>query len=173
MSPELYAWLCGGIAAGVAIASWPAAVGAAPRRWPSLVGLGGVIGALLAVGVESGTLLRHVIQVAPAFVAVVLVVRHSSYGRAATLSILPFWLALMLTIWRYLFGMTRIIGGQFTAVEVMLTVVIATACVAGLIGGPRPTANLSAWRRAATATGFGALQVAALWLSLQPFASGR
>jgi hypothetical protein len=173
MSPELYAWLGSGIAVGVAIASWPAAVGVAPRRWPSLVGLGGVIAALLAVGVESGTVLRHVIQLAPAIVALVLVVSHSAYGRAATLPILPFWIALMLTIWRYLFGMTRIIGGHFTSVEVVLTVGIAAACVAGLIGGPRPTANLSAWRRAATAVAFGALQLAALWASMQPFASGR
>jgi len=173
MSPELYGWLIGAVAAGMAVAGWPVHGGGAPRSWPSLIGLGGLIGALLAVGVESGTLLRHAIQVAPATVALALVARHSSHGRAAALPILLFWTALMLTIWRYLFGMTRIIGGQFTAVEISLTVIIAMACVAGLAGGPRPTAALPAWRRAATAGVFGALQLAALWVSMQPFASGR
>src|SRR5690349_17562370 len=113
MNPELYAWLIGGIAVGVAFASWPVAADGPPRRWPSLAGLGGLIVALLLVGVESGTLVRHLVQLAPAMVALALVVRHSPFGRPAALPILPFWLALVLTIWRYLLGYTQIIGGQF------------------------------------------------------------
>lgn len=170
MNPELCAWLVGGIAVGVAVASWPAAADVPPRRWPTLAGLGGLIGALLAVGVESGTLVRHLVQLAPATLALALVLRHSPFGRAAALPILPFWLVLMLTIWRYLFGHTQIIGGRFTPVEIALTMAIAVACAVGLTGGARPTANLSSLHRAVAALAFGALQLTALWLSMQPFA---
>ena len=170
MNPELYAWLIGGIAVGVAIASGPVAADDAPRRWPTIAGLGGLIGALLLVGLASGTFVRHVVQLAPAMLALALVVLHSPFGRASALAILPFWLALMLTIWRYLFGYTRIIGGTFTGVEIALTVAVAVACVLGLTGGARPTANLPRPLRAATTIVFGALQLAALWVSLQPFA---
>jgi hypothetical protein len=173
MNPELYAWLIGGIVVGVATASWPVQSDAAPRPWPSLAGLGGLIVALLLVGAESGTMVRHLVQLTPAMLALALVLLHSPFGRAAALPILPFWLALMVTIWRYLLGFTRIIGGQFTTLEIVLTVAIALACVIGLAGGARPTASLSRAHRAVTATVFGALQLAALWASMQPFASGR
>jgi hypothetical protein len=168
MSPELYAWLLGAIGLGAAVAGWTASPDAAPRRWPSLLGLGGLIAALLAVGIVSGTVMRHVIQLSPVFVAVGLVAAGSSYGRAATLPILMFWGALMLTIWRFLLGWTRIIGGHFTAGEIALTVGVAAACVAGLAGGARPTANLPVQRRVAAALAFGLLQLAALWVSMRP-----
>src|SRR5438477_205650 len=67
----------------------------APRLWPGLVGLGGLIAALLAVGEVSGTLTRHVIQVAPAALALTLVASGSPYGRAAALPILTLWAGLM------------------------------------------------------------------------------
>ena len=170
MNPDLYAVLIAGIAAGtvVAGAGATAAPTSAPRLWPSVVGLGGLIAALLAVGWVSGTLIRHLIQVAPAALALILVAGRSSFGRAATLPILTFWAALMAVIWTFLLGLTRIIGGRFTAVEIGLTIAIAAACLAGLLGGARPTANLSRPRRIATALAFGLLQLAALWVSLQP-----
>lgn len=173
MNAGLFAWLIGAILVGVAIASGPVTADDAPRRWPSLAGLGGLIVALLLVGVESGTLVRHLVQVAPAMLALVVVRLHSPFGRAATLPIVSFWLTLMLTIWCYVLGYTRIIGGRFTTVEIALTVAVALACLIGLTGGARPAANLSRPRRAATAVLFGALQLAALWVSMQPFASGR
>ena len=98
MNPEIYAWLLGGIGVGTAVACGPVAATDAPRRWPSLVGLCGLIAALLAVGVESGTLVRHVVQIAPAMLALALVALHSPFGRASALAILPCWLALMVTI---------------------------------------------------------------------------
>jgi hypothetical protein len=173
MSPELCAWLIGGITVGVAIAGGPAAAGDAPRRWPSIAGLGGLIAALLLVGVVSGTVVRHLVQFAPAMMALALVARHSPFGRAAALPILPFWLALMLTIWRYLLGYTQSIGGHFTTAEIVLTMAIALVCAFGLAGGARPTANLPRLHRAVTAIVFGALQLGALWLSMQPFAFMR
>jgi hypothetical protein len=171
MNPDLYGVLIAGIVGGAAIAGSTAASISAPRQWPSVVGLGGLIVALLAVGVVSGTLIRHLIQVAPPALALILVAGGSSHGRSAALPILTFWAALMAVIWTFLLGLTRIIGGRFTAGEIGLTIAIAAVCLAGLAGGARPTANLSRPRRIATALAFGLLQLAALWVSLQPLAN--
>jgi hypothetical protein len=170
MNPALYACLLGAIVAGVAIAAWTSPRDTAPRMWPSVVGLGGLIAALLAVGIVSGTLVRHVIQVSPPGLALLLVAAGSPFARAAALPLLTFWAGLMGIIWLFLFGLARIIGGHFTIVEIVLTIVIATACMVGLFGGPRPTANLPRGRRITTAIVFGLLQLAALWISLQPLA---
>lgn len=170
MNPGLYACLVGAIVAGVAIAGWTSTRETAPRLWPSVVGLSGLIAALLAVGVVSGTLGRHVIQVSPPGLALLLVATGSPFARAAALPLLTFWAALMGIIWLFLLGLTGLIAGHFTVVEILLTVAIAVSSVAGLIGGPRPTANVSPARRVATAIAFGMLQLTALWVSLQPLA---
>jgi hypothetical protein len=173
MNPGLYACLVGALALGVVIAGWTPTRDAPPRLWPSAVGLGGVLAGLLAVGVVSGTLVRHMVQVTPAAVALALVIGGSPYGRAAALPIVTFWAGLMVTIWLFLLGLHELIGGRFTGVEIALTVAIGAACVVGVLGGARPTANLSPGRRITTAMAFGLLQLAALWASLQPFAIRR
>jgi hypothetical protein len=166
VSPWLYAWLIGAITIGAVVAGSAARAAATPRLWPSVAGLGGLIAALLLVGVVSGTLVRHVIQLAPAMVALTLVGVGSPSGRAAALPILLFWAVLMAIIWAFLLGLHRVIGGHFTTVEIILTVAIGVACAAGFVGGPRPTANLSATRRVAIAAAFGLCQLAAFWYSL-------
>jgi hypothetical protein len=171
MNPELYAWLLGGVALGTIVAGRPAAPpGAAPRSWPSVVGLVGLIVALLMVGLVSGTVVRHLLQLTPAFAALVLAATGSPHGRPAALPILTFWLTRLVVIWLFLLGVRPVIAGRFTVVEIALTIGIAAACLAGLVGGATPTAQVSRLRRAAIAGAFGLLQVAALWVSLQPFA---
>ncbi len=170
MNPSLYACLTGALALGVVIAAWAPTRDTAPHLWPSVVGLVGIIAGLLGVGVVSGTLTRHLVQVSPAAVALGLVVGGSPYGRAAALPMLTFWAGLMGTIWLFLLGLHQMIGGRFTAVEIALTIAIAAACLTGVVGGARPTANVPSGRRVAAATAFGLLQLAAFWASLQPFA---
>jgi hypothetical protein len=173
MNPGLYTCLMSALALGVAFAAWTSRRDTVPHLWPSVVGLGGVIAGLLAVGVVSGTMVRHLIQVTPASLALALVAGGSRYGRAAALPIVTFWGGLMATIWLFLLGLHQMIGGRFTGVEVALTVAIAAACLVGLRGGARPTANLSRARRVAAAAAFALLQLGAFWASLQPFAVGR
>lgn len=168
MNPGLYACLIAALAIGVVIAGRTPRRETAPHLWPSVLGLGGIIGGLLAVGVEGGTPVRHLVQITPPAVALVLVLAGSPYGRAAALPIVTFWAGLMVTIWLFLLGLHRLIGGHFTGVEIALTVAIAIACLIGLRDGARPTANLARARRVAAAIGFGLLQLAALWASLQP-----
>ena len=102
MNTSFFVVLIGAVAAGVIVAGRTPARPSAPRLWPGLVGLGGLIAALLAVGEVSGTLTRHVIQVAPAALALTLVASGSPYGRAAALPILTLWAGLMGTIWLFL-----------------------------------------------------------------------
>lgn len=173
MNPGLYGWLIGALVLGGVIAAWSPRRETAPHLWPSVVGLAGVIAGLLAVGLVSGTLWRHLIQVAPAIVALALVTAGSAYGRAAALPIMTFWAGLMTTIWLFLLGLHQMIAGHFTGVEVTLTLAIAAACAIGLRGGARPTANVAPARRLGVAIALGVLQLAALWASLQPFAQLR
>ena len=170
MTPRLYACLVSALALGVVIAAWTPRRVTAPHLWPSVLGLGGVIAGLLAVGLVSGTLVRHVIQVAPAALALAVVAGGSPYGRAAALPIVTFWAGLMVTIWLFLLGLHQMIGGRFTRVEIALTLAIAAACLAGLLGGAQPTANTSGAQRVAAALASALLQLAAFWASLQPFA---
>ena len=169
---SLYACLIAALALGAVVAGWTPTRETAPRLWPSVVGLGGVIAGLLAVGVVSGTLIRHVIQVSPAALALILVASGFRYGRAAALPILTVWAVVMGAIWLFLLGVASIVRGRFTPMEIVLTIVIAAACVIGLTGGARPTANLSRVRRVAAATASGLCQLAALWASMQPWANG-
>jgi len=55
MSPDLYLWLGGAVVAGVVVAASTPTRSTAPRLWPTVVGLGGVVAALLAVGILGDT----------------------------------------------------------------------------------------------------------------------
>jgi hypothetical protein len=74
----------------------------------------------------------------------------------------------MTCIWLFLLGIARVITGDFSPIEIAMTIVVAIAAMIGIV------AALHA-RRETTLLGglcffvlFGALQVAALWLSFQP-----
>jgi len=87
--------------------------------------------------------------------------------------VFAFWLLIMLLIWLYLLGWANLITGEFTPAEVILTVVIGLACVAGLAASVRETTRSAGWSGAVAFLMFGALQVGAMWLSLQPALANR
>ena len=93
--------------------------------------LAGVILSLLLVGIVSGTLARHVVQVIPALFALWLVLQRPAIGAYAAIPIFVFWALIMAIIWLYLLGLSDITEGSFSAVEVVLTVVIALFSVWG------------------------------------------
>jgi hypothetical protein len=139
------------------------------RRAHHAVGLAlvGVLLPLLLVGLASGTILRHLLQVLPVGLALVPVLRRRSWGPCAAVPLFLFWLLIMLTIWLWLLGLARITSGHFTPAEVVLTVIIAVSCIGGLVGAVRcrPTPRL--WAGIAVFLLFAALQIGAMWLSLQ------
>jgi len=89
--------------------------------------------ALLLVGVVSHLLLRHVVQVVPAALALLFALRGGRAARYAALPVFLCWLFLMTLIWLFLLGLTRVISGHFTTVETLLTVVIGAASLWGTI----------------------------------------
>lgn len=93
-----------------------------------------LIVALLLVGVVSHLLLRHVVQVVPAVLALIFVIRG---GRAAHYAALPVFLC-----WLFLLGLTRVISGHFTTTETLLTILIGAASLWGLIAVLRCRAPL-------------------------------
>ena len=129
--------------------------------------------ALLLVGLVSGTILRHAVQVLPVLLAAVVVVMQPAWSRFAAMPVFAFWLFIMLLIWLYLLGLANVITGTFPPVEIILTVVIGLACVAGLAASARKTTRSAGWSGAAAFLIFGALQVGAMWLSLQPVLASR
>jgi len=132
--------------------------------------LAGVIVSLLIVGLVSGTALRHIIQVVPAGLAAVAVIRQDAWARYAVLPIFGFWLLIMVLIWLFLFGVAKLFSGHFTPIEIVLTIIIGACSCGGIIaslrgrGGVKP----SGWILALSASLV--LQVLAMWVSFQrPF----
>jgi hypothetical protein len=133
----------------------------------------GVIFGLLLVGLVSGTPLRHFLQVLPVAFALILVSRRVSWASYSALPIFAFWLLLMTLIWLHLLGLVHLITGDFSKSEIILTIFIGVWCLFGLLlsvvslSPARLTTRLSAF------LGFATLQIAALWLSLQPYFARR
>jgi len=141
-----------------------------PRRVD--VSLASVALALIAVGVASGTLRTHLVQIVPLVLLLALLPRSRAVASAAAAGVLSWWLVTMGGIWLFLLGLSRFLTGTFSPIEILLTLVIGVACMAGLSARgnagslPRTTA-VSAIVLAA------ALQSLALWFSYQPSITGR
>ena len=140
----------------------------APRSRTLLaVSLAVLIAALLCVGVVSHTIVRHIVQAAPALIALVLVARRSPLATAASAPVCTFWLGVMLNIWLFILGIARIFSGTFSTVEIVLTIVIAAASAIGILAIVRSGTRLPAAARLSTAAAFGIAQFAAMVASFQ------
>ena len=116
-------------------------------------------------------MMRHVIQVLPLVVALVLMVRPS-LGVAAAAPLFAFWLLLMTAVWLLLLGVARIVNGTFTSTEIALTIVIAGGSLAGLASAWRCRSRAPFSVQAALAAAFAAFQYAAMIVSTFSFARG-
>jgi hypothetical protein len=132
-----------------------------------------VLAALLAVGVVSGTLVRHVIQVLPIAAACLAVRRFDGRASWAAVPIFAFWLAIMVLIWLFLLGIARVVTGTYSPAEIALTIVIGVASAIGLVQAVRAPTSSRVPLSALLFVAFGALQVVAMWCSLNgPWARG-
>jgi hypothetical protein len=137
------------------------------------VALAAVIASLLLVGVVSGTPLRHVVQVAPAAAVLILCLRRRPTARVGAMAVFAFWLFCMTLIWLYLLGIARVITGTFSGVEIALTLAIGLASITGLVAAIRAR-DTSTWRtRLAAFLAAAAVQIGAVWLSVQPMLERR
>jgi len=137
--------------------------------------LGCLIGlalALLLVGVVSGTVLRHVIQVVPIVVAAGVLVRRPAWGAYAALPIFLFWTFIAVMIWLFLLGLSRVANGHYTGIEVISTFLMAGFSALGAIRSIALGRPLFISGRVVTVAVFAVVQVAAMWVSfLRPIAN--
>ena len=124
--------------------------------------------ALLVVGVVSGTFLRHVVQILPVILAMVVLDRRPHLGAYTALPIFVFWALIMLLIWLFLLGISRIANGNYTVVEIICTLCIAAFSVFGIVKAITVGKVLRPLRKMLAFTTFAALQVAAMWASFLP-----
>ena len=137
--------------------------------------LGCLIGlalALLLVGIVSDTSLRHIVQTLPIFVAAGVVTLRPDWGAYAALPIFLFWIFIVVMIWLFLLGLSHVANGHYTAIEVASTVFMAGLSVSGVVRSVPLGRPLRPIGRVLAVISFGALQVAAMWVSfLKPIAN--
>jgi|SRR6185312_894520 len=92
-----------------------------------------IIAALvLGVGLATSLVLRHLVQTAPFWICVVLGFRHSRATYWAGLPLFLFWLILMVLIWTYLLGISRVVTGHFSPIEIVMTLVVGASSAIGM-----------------------------------------
>jgi hypothetical protein len=136
--------------------------------------LAGVAAALLLVGLESGTIVRHIIQIIPIPPAIAVAVRRPAWGALVAIPIFLFWSLIMILIWLFVLGISRVASGDYTAIELALTAVIALFSVVGIVASGRLVAAPTWSHRVVVLCVFalaGGVQFAAMWTAfLPPFA---
>jgi hypothetical protein len=135
--------------------------------------LTGVAISLLLVGVASGTFIRHIIQILPVVIALMMVLQRPSWGSYAAIAVFLFWFVIMSIIWLYLLNIAKIISGHFSTTEVVLTVLIGCFSFLGLIGSARLGTTTRFIERITAFILFARLQYGAMVLSFQRLFANR
>jgi hypothetical protein len=134
-----------------------------------LIGLGA---ALLLVGIVSGTLLRHIVQIIPTVLALVLVIRRPNVGAYAATPVFMFWICIVVLIWLFLLGLSGIASGHFTPIEIISTFFMAGFSLVGAIKSISLGKALGPRGRLLTFLLLAGVQVGAMWVSfLRPIAN--
>ena len=135
--------------------------------------LTGVAISLLLVGVVSGTFIRHLVQILPVVIALMMVLQRPSWGSYAAIAVFLFWFVIMSIIWLSLLHIAKIISGHFSPTEVVLTVLIGCFSLLGLIGSAGQGATTRLIERIAAFLLFAGLQYGAMVLSFQRLFADR
>ena len=118
--------------------------------------------ALYIVGLMSNGVLPHIVQTLPLWFPIVLGLRQREIAKWASLPCFIIWLLLMTLIWLFLLGWAKVISGHFTRIEIVLTLVVGAASLAGLLIGSRWRTSSNRRRALSTAAIFATLQLVAL-----------
>lgn len=133
-----------------------------------------VVALIFGVGMPDRLVLRHVVQTLPLWVPTVLGLRGSRTSSWTSLPLFIFWFALMVLIWLYLLGISHLIDGHFTALEIAMTIVVGVSSATGiylcLVSGRN---GLRATKAFCLFAGFAILQCACLLASLLPAIAHR
>lgn len=126
------------------------------------------IAALLVVGAVSHGVIRHIVQTAPLWIAVVLAARRSGWSKWAALPCFVLWLLLMINIWMLLLGLPHFLSGTFSPTEMAMTVIVGLAALVGIVRAVAMRTEIRPIPATATTLAVAALQVAAIRISLLP-----
>lgn len=127
-----------------------------------------ILSLAVGVGLASNLVIRHLVQTAPVWIAVALGLRRSRATSWAALPVLLFWLLLMTVIWLYLLGVSHLISGHFSPVEIAMTITVGVASVFGIASCLRFKSSLSPAIKAAVLVLMGIAQFVCFRLSLLP-----
>ena len=108
--------------------------------------LTGIAIALVLVGAVSDTIPRHLVQIVPLILGAGLVLGRNPSASYAAVGLCAFWAVIMGLIWLYLLGLSGVVSGTYSAVEIALTVVIAVFSVLGILRGTRADKQISGMR---------------------------
>jgi hypothetical protein len=128
----------------------------------------GIILALFVVGLDSGTLIRHIIQIIPIVITLILVARRIWWTTFASLAIFIFWFIVMCIIWMHLLNIAHIVHGQFTLTQIIMTIVMAVCGVLGAVSSIRNTVRRNRLILSLMLILFLSIQFFAIWLSMRP-----
>jgi len=128
---------------------------------------------VLGVGLASHTILRHVIQTLPCWAVAALGFRRSRVTAWAALPVFLFWLAICGLIWSYLLGISHIVNGHFSPVEIAMTVIVGVCAMIGIAGFARFKSGLAAEAAGGLFLLMGLFQWVCFRVSILPAISGR
>ena len=132
-----------------------------------------ILALTLGVGLATGLVLRHLVQTLPLWAAVVFGFRRSSVAAWIAAPCFLFWLVLIVVIWAFLLGIAHVINGTFQPIEIAMTIVVALACLAGLLGVARSRSSLSVATKAVLFILMAVLQFACFRISFLPSIANR
>lgn len=132
-----------------------------------------MMAALLAVGLESHGIIRHIVQTSPYWIAIGLGFRGSPWSKWAGLPCFGLWLLLMVNIWLTLLGLPHLMGGTFPPFEIAMTVAVGLAAIIGIVVAGRMRTQVRAWPAAGLVLLLLVLQLAAVRVSFIPAIAHR
>jgi hypothetical protein len=132
-----------------------------------------ILALTLGVGLATNLVLRHLVQTLPLWGGVVLGFRRSPAASWVAAPCFLFWLILMVLIWTFLLGISHIVSGSFKPIEVVMTIVVGLASLAGFFGVARCKSRLSMAAKAGLFVLTAAIQFGCFWLSLLPAIAHR
>src|SRR5258708_6900373 len=128
-----------------------------------------VLVALYVVGAVSHGSLRHEVQTLPLWIPIVLGFRDRELAKWFALPCLIFWLGIVVFIWLFLLGWARILTGQYSPTEILMTLIIGAACLFGIVTCFRWRTKLRPMPVIATIVLSAILQILAFRASLLPY----
>ncbi len=128
---------------------------------------------VLGVGLASNLVLRHLVQTLPLWIGVVLGLRRSRATSWAGLPLFIFWLILMALIWSYLLGISHLLSGHFSHIEIAMTIIVGAVSSIGIVNSIRFKSLLSPLHMASLFVVMEAIQWLCFRLSFLPAIAHR